>query len=60
MTREELLADAQQRKADAESARADLFRQAQALNTEGVKIEQALFGIEGEIKALTALGESVG
>ena len=60
MTRDELLADAQTRKAAGEAKNQDLQRQAVEINRQGVELERELLGIEGEIKALTALGDSVG
>lgn len=57
MTREELLADAQKRQADAQSQHQQLQQQMVTINAQGVDLEKALIGIAGEIKALTALGE---
>lgn len=57
MTREELLADAQKRQAEAQAQHQQLQQQMIAINAQGVDIEKALIGIAGEIKALTALGD---
>lgn len=56
MTVEELLADAQQRKAQIEAAHLDLSQQMIALNTKGIELEKQLLGIGGEIKALMDVG----
>lgn len=60
MTREELLADAESRKAEIVAKMDSLQQQAVALNAQGVEQEKLKLGVEGEIKALTALGESIG
>lgn len=57
MTRDELLADAQKRQADAQAQHQHLQQQMITLNTQGVDLEKALIGIAGEIKALSALGD---
>lgn len=57
MTREELLADAQKRQAEAQAQHQQLQQQMIAINAQGVDLEKALIGIAGEIKALTALGD---
>lgn len=57
MTRDELLADAQKRQADAQAKHQQLQQMMIELNAQGVDLEKALIGIAGEIKALTALGD---
>lgn len=58
MTKDQLntaLAEVTARKTIAESEHADLARQREAIQLRGVEVEKAILGIDGELKALTAI-----
>lgn len=62
MTRAELdtlIAAAKQRQDDANKGIQELQQQAQSINAKGVELERLLLGIDGELKALSAIAEKV-